>query len=158
MICLEIGIMKLGQFVCLGNLQRLKNRFGKGYAAQIKLATNDLEKFKSELTANINGVEILGENQFDWQLNLISSIYLFFLEEHNGMLYCNVPYAAPTDASDRPRSARLMNLAHVFDWFSKKNEEGVFESYSITQTTLEQIFVRVAGEEQDPEPVQTTAL
>ena len=43
---LEIGIMKLGQFVCLGNLQRLKNRFGNGYAVQIKVPLNDITTFK----------------------------------------------------------------------------------------------------------------
>ncbi|CAF4338308.1 unnamed protein product, partial [Rotaria magnacalcarata] len=33
-LCTKIGIMKLGQLMCLGNLQRLKNRFGHGYAVQ----------------------------------------------------------------------------------------------------------------------------
>jgi hypothetical protein len=41
-----------------------------------------------------------------------------------------------------------MNLAHVFDLFHKKKEEKTIESYSITQTTLEQIFVHLAGEDQ----------
>jgi hypothetical protein len=40
-----------------------------------------------------------------------------------------------------------MSLSHIFEWFYKKKEERSIESYSITQTTLEQIFVQVAGEE-----------
>jgi hypothetical protein len=40
-----------------------------------------------------------------------------------------------------------MSLSHIFEWFYKKKEEKSIESYSITQTTLEQIFVQVAGEE-----------
>ena len=66
------------------------------------------------------------------------------------MLYCNVPYTAST-SGERSKSGRVVNLAYLFDWFNKKNEEKAFESYAITQTTLEQIFVHVAGEDADAE-------
>ncbi len=42
-----------------------------------------------------------------------------------------------------------MGLSQLFDWFNMKKEEKSIESYSITQTTLEQIFVQLAGDEQD---------
>lgn len=58
---LEIGIMKLGQFMCLGNLQRLKNRFGNGYAVQVKLALADIDIFKEELRLTLPGVQIDGK-------------------------------------------------------------------------------------------------
>ena len=47
---LEIGIMKMGQFMCLGNLQHLRNRFGNGYAVQVKVAGDDMEKIKVEFS------------------------------------------------------------------------------------------------------------
>lgn len=59
--------MKLGQFVCLGNLQRLKNRFSHGYAVQVKVPINTMDKFKDELMLNLPGIEIEGNN------NLLSS-------------------------------------------------------------------------------------
>ena len=68
------------------------------------------------------------------------------------MLYCNVPYTA-SRAGERSRSGRMVNLAYLFDWFNKKNEERAFESYAITQTTLEQIFVLVAGEDPEARPL-----
>ena len=37
------------------------------------------------------------------------------------------------------------NLALVFELLSAKKEQNVIENYSVTQTTLEQIFVRLAG-------------
>jgi hypothetical protein len=40
-------------------------------------------------------------------------------------------------------------LAHVFKFFNDKKEQNEIESYSITQTTLEQIFVQLAGEDED---------
>jgi len=56
--------MKLGQFVCLGNLQRLKNRFGHGYAIQVKVPINKMNKFKDELMISLPGIEIEGNNDF----------------------------------------------------------------------------------------------
>ena len=37
------------------------------------------------------------------------------------------------------------SLALVFELLSAKKEQNVIENYSVTQTTLEQIFVRLAG-------------
>jgi hypothetical protein len=64
------------------------------------------------------------------------------------MLYCTVPFS-PSNSSQRVTSARFMSLSHIFEWFNQKKEEKSIESYSITQTTLEQIFVQIAGEEHD---------
>jgi hypothetical protein len=62
--------MKLGQFVCLGNLQRLKNRFGNGYIVQVKLPLSDIERFKKELLITVPGAQIQGK--------YVSIILLFF--------------------------------------------------------------------------------
>jgi hypothetical protein len=70
-----------------------------------------------------------------------------FVEQHNGMLYCTVPFSL-INSTRNYTSASSLNLAHVFDLFNKKKEEKSIESYSITQTTLEQIFVHLAGEDQ----------
>jgi hypothetical protein len=64
------------------------------------------------------------------------------------MLYCTVPFST-SNLFERVTSARFMSLSHIFEWFNRKKDEKSIESYSITQTTLEQIFVQVAGEEQD---------
>ncbi|CAF0914028.1 unnamed protein product [Rotaria sp. Silwood1] len=126
-LCTKIGIMKLGQFMCLGNLQRLKNRFGKGYAVQVKLPLQDINLFKEELMLTLPGVQID--------------------EQHNGILFCTVPFSS-INPSRNFTSTYSLKLAHVFDLFNKKKEEKSIESYSITQTTLEQIFVHLAGEDQ----------
>jgi hypothetical protein len=65
------------------------------------------------------------------------------------MLYCTVPFSASNAAQQRVKSGRFMSLSHVFEWFNKKKEERTIESYSLTQTTLEQIFVQVAGDDED---------
>jgi hypothetical protein len=64
------------------------------------------------------------------------------------MLYCNVPISSLTDQHH--------NLAHVFEFFNDKKKQNEIESYSLTQTSLEQIFVRLVG--QDGETTPTTTL
>ena len=55
--------MKLGQFMCLGNLQRLKNRFGNGYAVQVKIPIGNVQKFKDEMISSLPGVQIIGKDR-----------------------------------------------------------------------------------------------
>ena len=77
--------MKLGQFVCLGNLQRLKNRFGSGYAVQVKLPVKDVESFKEEMRANVPGVEVQGK----WTLFdnvLLTTLFICRRAQRNAVL------------------------------------------------------------------------
>jgi hypothetical protein len=53
--------MKLGQFMCLGNVQHLKNRFGNGYAVRIKLPLSTIDTFKQELMLALPGIQIQGK-------------------------------------------------------------------------------------------------
>ena len=126
--------MKTGQFMCLGNLQHLRNRFGNGYAVQVKVADRDIERVKFDLISNLPGIEIQ--------------------DQHNEVLFCNVPFTAMT-SRERSANSRSFNLAHVFQTLNERKERTVIESYSVTQTTLEQIFVQLAGEDEDTafEPV-----
>jgi len=45
------------------------------------------------------------------------------------MLYCTIPLA--------------FKLAYLFDLFHRKKSERIIETFSLTQTTLEQIFVHL---------------
>lgn len=69
--------MKTGQFVCLGTLQYLRNRFSSGYALQIKVSNDEnVQQMRDELVGQLPGVEIE--------------------DQHNGTLFCNVPFASPS--------------------------------------------------------------
>ena len=143
--------MKLGQFVCLGSLQRLKSRFGHGYAVQVKVSASTMDRFIGELRQTLPGIEIEGT---DFLQHWSKHSPLNQLEQHNGMLYCNVPIESSTDHQQKSTTSQY-NLAHVFKFFNDKKDQNEIESYSITQTTLEQIFVRLAG--QDQETTSSTA-
>ena len=53
--------MKLGQFVCLGTLQRLENRFSHGYTVQVKVSSSTMQNFKEQLLLSLPGVDIEGK-------------------------------------------------------------------------------------------------
>ena len=59
------------------------------------------------------------------------------------MLFCNIPFARAGQASGS------MGLARIFQLLNRKKEEQLIETYSLTQTTLEQIFVQLAGEDEE---------
>ena len=60
-------------------------------------------------------------------------------DQHNKVFFCNVPFSAMTSNDAHSTSVPLNTC----------KEQGSIESYSVTQTTLEQIFVQLAGEDED---------
>ena len=38
-VCAQVGIMVGGRFRCMGNVQRLKQRFGQGFTVQLKITS-----------------------------------------------------------------------------------------------------------------------
>ena len=72
----RLGIMVNGQFKCLGSVQHLKNKFGKGYSLILKCKhTNDVNeqvaKVEEFVKTNIRFSKIKGA-----LLMLINSFYL----------------------------------------------------------------------------------
>ncbi|CAF4425861.1 unnamed protein product, partial [Adineta steineri] len=106
--------------------QHLRNLFSTGYAVQVKVAIDDVEKIKEDLISNLPGIEIQAQ--------------------HNEMLFCNIPFS-----NDNNQMQLSFNLGHVFGILNSRKEQKLIESYSVTQTTLEQIFVQLAGEDEDAE-------
>lgn len=60
--------MKLGQFMCLGSLQHLKNRFGDGYAVQLKVAIDQVQNVKEDLAFSFPTIEIQGKSRMELNL------------------------------------------------------------------------------------------
>lgn len=76
---------------------------------------------------------------------MIISEFILQIDQHNEMLFCNVPYTS--NATNQTSSP--FNLGRVFEILNSRKEQKMIESYSVTQTTLEQIFVQLAGEDED---------
>ena len=63
------------------------------------------------------------------------------------MLFCTVPFGSATNST---------SLALIFRILNRKKEEKLIETYSLTQTTLEQLFVQLAGEDEDAVKAEVT--
>ncbi|CAF2778503.1 unnamed protein product [Rotaria sp. Silwood2] len=72
------------------------------------------------------------------------------LDQHDGVLFCNVPFSStPSLSNDKNTTASSFNLARIFAMLNARKNQKLIESYSLSQTTLEQIFVRLAGDDED---------
>jgi len=61
------------------------------------------------------------------------------------MLFCNVPFSS----NNQSTTTISTSLASIFKILNRNKEERLIETYALTQTTLEQIFVQLAGEDED---------
>ena len=61
------------------------------------------------------------------------------------MLFCTIPFGSST-------------LAEIFRILNRKKEEKLIETYSLTQTTLEQLFVELAGEDEKQNQKESSTI
>jgi len=114
-LCSRIGIMVRGQLRALGSKQHLKTKFGQGYEVTIKLKSNakSMEVDTDKLTRFLQGV--------------FPSVHL--LGNNAGMLVYLVP-------------REELKIGIAFSALHEHQNELNIEDYSISQPTLEQVFIR----------------
>ncbi|KAG9340457.1 hypothetical protein JZ751_021570 [Albula glossodonta] len=114
-LCTRLAVMVNGQFKCLGSPQHLKSKFGSGYTL--------LAKVQSEL------------EEMDLQLfkDFIESTFPGSLlkDEHQGMVHYHL-----TD--------KTLTWAQVFGTMEAAKEKYGIEDYSVSQISLEQVFLSFA--------------
>jgi len=113
-VCNRLGIMFNGQLACLGTIQHLKSKFGQGYTVEIKVRS---------LPGDGNGTAIhnvqtflLSQTQFNVQVREVSYSTGSF----------QVRQGTPAD---------------LFELLEQNKQRLNIETYTISQTTLEQIFL-----------------
>ncbi|KAM5322049.1 retinal-specific phospholipid-transporting ATPase ABCA4 isoform 2-T2 [Glossophaga mutica] len=117
-LCTRLAIMVKGTFQCLGTIQHLKYKFGDGYIVTMKIKSP-----KDDLLPDLNPVE-----QF-FQGNFPGSVQR---ERHYNMLQFQVPSSS---------------LARIFRLLISHRDSLLIEEYSVTQTTLDQVFVNFAKQQ-----------
>eukprot|EP01083_Nonionella_stella_P227102 806033_1 len=113
-LCARVCIMTSGQLQCIGTLQHLKNRFGKGYRLEI------------------SGAEHRSEDIHDFIKNSFPGAVL---EEFLGGRFI---YHLPRDRTES------VSLAEIFSSIEAHKKNLSIRDYSVSQSTLEQIFINVA--------------
>ncbi|KAM9386154.1 phospholipid-transporting ATPase ABCA1 [Pholidichthys leucotaenia] len=119
-LCTRMAIMVNGRFQCLGSVQHLKNRFGDGYTIILRLADTKTDPESCPISA--------------YMKKCFPSIEL--KERHQSVLQYQLP-------------SHACCLARVFDMLANNYEELGITDFSVSQTTLDQVFVNFAKEQTD---------
>ncbi|XP_030379886.1 ATP-binding cassette sub-family A member 3 isoform X2 [Scaptodrosophila lebanonensis] len=145
-LCTRLAIMVNGEFKCIGSTQHLKNKFSKGLILKIKVRrnmdsrklsrTNSITRHGDEPTVpmqiaqqDINNVKEFVEREFPQSI---------LQEEYQGILTFYIPLSG-------------IKWSEIFGLMEHKREELNIEDYSISQTTLEEIFLDFAKyQREDP--------
>ncbi|XP_073907052.1 retinal-specific phospholipid-transporting ATPase ABCA4 isoform X1 [Castor canadensis] len=117
-LCTRVAILVKGTFQCLGTIQHLKYKFGDGYIVTMKIKSP-----REDLPPDLNPVE-----QF-FQGNFPGSVQR---ERHYNMVQYQVASSS---------------LARVFQLLISHKDSLLIEEYSVTQTTLDQVFVNFAKQQ-----------
>lgn len=115
-LCHKLAIMVDGNFRCMGSVQHIKSKYGQGYHATFRLPPEDMGQLKERM-------------QQLRDANKLSHAEL--VQEHGSV----VTYHLLIDSSE---------LATLFENVEKLRKELNINDYSVSQTTLEQVFVRFA--------------
>ncbi|XP_068941464.1 phospholipid-transporting ATPase ABCA3-like [Petaurus breviceps papuanus] len=121
-LCTRLAIMVNGKLQCLGSPQYLKNKFNKGYTLVAKIKRENMET-KLEYLKEYIVAAFPGSTM---------------VQEHQGMVQYHI-------------SNENLSWAKVFGILEKIKEEYDLEDYSISQTTLEQVFMSFANLEEKEE-------
>lgn len=120
-LCTKLAIMVKGKFVCLGSPQHLKNKFGNVYILKVKINIDE-NKDKLEHFKTFVETAFPGSELKD---------------ENRGIINYYVP-------------SKNNSWGKMFGILEEAKEEFNLEDYSISQITLEQVFLTFAGS-QNPE-------
>jgi ABC-type multidrug transport system ATPase subunit len=113
-VCNRLGIMVHGQLACLGAIQHLKSKFGEGYTIDIKVRAAP----------------------GDMQGTTIQSVQTFLLSQ--ARFQVQVREITHSTGSFQIRQG---TPADLFELLEQNKQQLSIETYTISQTTLEQIFL-----------------
>ncbi|KAL4240689.1 ATP-binding cassette sub- A member 3 [Mactra antiquata] len=122
-LCTRLAVMVNGQFKCLGSPQHLKSRFGQGYFLIARVTTSN-----DNIMPKMESLMKFIESKFPGSL---------LIDIHQNYLNYHI-----TDTN--------LSLAEIFGTIEKAKAKFDIEDYSVSQTTLEQIFLNFARAQVQP--------
>ncbi|KAM6332822.1 glucosylceramide transporter ABCA12 [Podargus strigoides] len=121
-LCTRLAIMVNGSFQCIGSLQHIKSRFGRGFTVKMHLNNNTVS------------TELLTEFMKSHFPNTCLK------DQHFNMVEYHVPVSAG-------------GVANIFDLLEANKAAFNIRHFSVSQTTLEEVFINFAKDQADPDGV-----
>ncbi|XP_077979982.1 phospholipid-transporting ATPase ABCA3-like isoform X2 [Glandiceps talaboti] len=119
-LCTRLAIMVNGRFKCTGSTQHLKTRFGQGYTLLARVSYTIVDP-------DLRPLKHFIEETFPGSK---------LKDEHQGMVHYHI-----TDTS--------LTWARIFGTMEQAKNQFHIEDYSVSQTTLEQVFINFARAQRD---------
>ncbi|XP_076855746.1 cholesterol transporter ABCA5 [Brachyhypopomus gauderio] len=123
-VCDRVAIMVAGQLRCIGSIQHLKGKYGRGYSLEIKL--------REELTG-LQQVALLHKE----------ILKIFPHASRQESFATLMVYKIPMED--------VKSLAKAFSQLESAKQNFNFEEYNFSQSTLEQVFMEFAKEQENEE-------
>jgi len=151
-LCGRIAILVGGRLRCIGSAQHLKSRYGDGYQLSIKIAelkskeqnpeqplVRDPSQRFPEVPLPEASNDSKAKHRFETLCGFIESTFKdALLIEVNGSL--NLKYRIPKTS---------LSLSELFRIIEEKRTEYYIEAYSVSETSLEQIFIHFARQQEE---------
>ena len=135
-LCTRMAVMVNGRFRCLGSTQHLKAKFGEGYSLIIKLRVTQ-------------GAEEAGEPSLETKTRaLMEYVRSAFpgsqlKDQHDGLVHYRIGRAPG------------LTWAYLFGAVERVRAMYDIDDYSVSQTTLEQVFISFARMQREPQEVKS---
>ena len=137
-LCSRIGIIVKGELQCVGSVQHLKNKYGSGYSLEIKVSGTNTEN-KNFIKNSVNDLfsDATIEEEFGdriiFKIPQLSNLGLIFTTMETRKFCASTKF--------------VLNIQYFFSISDKSNRK--LEEYALSQTTLEQVFLRFAQRQED---------
>jgi len=129
-LCTRMAVMVNGRFQCLGSNQHLKAKFGDGYSLIIKLRLSGDEQSMEAKTRAL--------------MQFVSSTFPTsqLKDQHEGLVQYHIGRAPG------------LTWARLFGTVERVRSKYDIEDYSVSQPTLEQIFISFARMQREPQEIK----
>ncbi|XP_061399278.1 phospholipid-transporting ATPase ABCA3-like [Musca vetustissima] len=135
-LCTRLAIMVNGEFKCIGSTQHLKNKFSKGLILKIKVKRNT-DAVKSGRNSVSLAIESTAAHIREQDIETVKSFIetefpqSILQENYMGILTFYIPLSS-------------IKWSQIFGLMESNRDRLNIEDYSISQTTLEEIFLEFA--------------
>ena len=155
-LCSRVGIMVKGEMRCLGTSQHLKNRYGNGYILEIKLKSLASETSGSASDTAVSATRLERKEKLTVFIRQLFRDALI-QESFEDRLIFGLAQDSVVSLADTFNSLEGGKLNFTFQTDERTNrinfdiaarDELCIEEYSLSQTTLEQVFIRFAHEQE----------
>ena len=137
-LCTRMAVMVNGRFQCLGSTQHLKDKFGAGYSLIIKLRVHRAGEVSSETS-----LEIKTRALMEYVRSAFPNSQL--KDQHDGLVHYRIGRAPG------------LTWARLFGAVERVRSMYDIEDYSVSQTTLEQVFISFARMQHEPQEIMVNS-